>query len=120
VFVVGEGRERQKQVPIRLGSVAEPRSGRPFGSAEKRFAQDDAAKMGFAVSHPSLEKMRRMGHPLLVVGEGRSLWLLKGANGRNWSCSTRLGWRASLRAGFRLRLPATAPGLQWLWAQYSD
>jgi hypothetical protein len=43
-FVVGEGYEKQKQVPIRLRSSAtadDVRSGQAFGSAEKRFAQDD-------------------------------------------------------------------------------
>jgi len=38
--VVDEGREKQKQVPIRL------RSGQAFGFAEKRFAQDDTSVVG--------------------------------------------------------------------------
>ena len=45
-LVVGEGREKQPQVPVRLRSFAtagDLRSGQAFDSAEKRFAQDDMA-----------------------------------------------------------------------------
>jgi hypothetical protein len=40
-LVVGEGREKQKQVPVRLRSSAaadDRSSGQAFGSAESRFA----------------------------------------------------------------------------------
>jgi hypothetical protein len=42
-------------------------------SAAADFSRDDTRSVGFVVSHPSPGKMRRMGHPSLVVGEGREM-----------------------------------------------
>jgi hypothetical protein len=122
VIVVGEHRERQ---PLAIPPFARFSRSRSFGSRRPlrrtMVAQDDSARSGFVLSHPSPERRRRMGHPVIVVGErhiARDRRAARNSAVVTYGCFSE-GWLATWRWFSTLNTPGT-PLARMLAVSLSD